>query len=256
MKKLYGYYGGSRGYGLPQTESSDWDYYAVGTSSKVTPYKIYPNVKIHQKKRTPGLDVEKVEICAYLTYLMNGFAFQVESLWVHKSFMDYLDPQFEDLILNQRNLLIDRCQLIENITCNIEQFRKKKVEDIQKLRNETYRRTKNPKLLAGVDNMLEQYKLYGFYNKDYIHGIRLAASLAYFLKHDVYPYKLEDFNKSAFGIISFLKKYPMNNQSKADLDKILDGYLQQIVTADLTEDEDKFRFDSSHAMKALKSFYP
>ncbi len=256
MKKLYGYYGGSRAYGLPQTESSDWDYYSVGTSTKIKPYKIYPNVKIHQKKRRLGLDVEKVELCAYFTYLLNGFAFQIESLWVHKSYMDYLDPVFEDMVLNHRHLFIDRGQMIENVTCNIELFRKKTVEDIEKLKVNVYKQTDSTKTRMGVDRMLEEYKTYGFYHKDYLHGIRLAASLAYFLKHDVYPYSLGDFDKPMFEYLSFLKNHYANNHSRQDLDKVLDGFLKQIETADLDGDEDKFRFDSGHAMKTLKLFYP
>ncbi len=256
MKKLYGYYGGSRAYGLPTNEHSDWDYYSVGTSTKVTPYKIYPNVKIHQKKRTKGLDVERVELCAYFSYLMNGFAFQVESLFVHQSWMDYLDPRFEDLVLNKKNLFIDRGQLIENVTCNIQNFRKKTVADIAKLKDNIERSPTSKKIVEGVGNMYEEYRLKGFYHKDYVHGIRLAASLAYFLKHDIYPYQLQIFDKDAYQACAFLKAYPSNNMTREQADTILDRYLSKIEEVDLSDDEDKFRFDSTHALQTLKKFYP
>jgi hypothetical protein len=255
MKKLYGYYGGSRAYGLPQTESSDWDYYSVGTSTKIKPYKIYPNVKIHQKKRTQGLDVESVELCAYFTYLMNGFAFQVESLWVHKSFMDYLDPVFEEEVLNKRRLFIDRGQLIENVTCNIESFRKKTVEDIQKLRTDVYNHTANPKLRAGVDRMLQEYKDKGYYHKDYLHGIRLLASLVHFLKTDIYPIKIGEVDKPTGLILDTLKTHPAAAK-RSELDCVIDKTLEALATYGLNDDEDKFRFDSVHALSTLKKFYP
>lgn len=254
MKKLYGYYGGSRAFGLPLTETSDWDYYSVGTSRHIVPYKIYPNVKIHQKKRTATVDVEKVELCSYFTYLMNGFAFQVESLWAHKSFMDYLDPVFEAEVLQKRNLFIDRNQLIENVSCNIEIFRKKKVEDIAKLRIEVFSRTQDQKVRDGVDRMLQCYKEYGFYYKDYLHGIRLVSALLTFLKTDVYPIKVTDGDSVVAGVLSNLKQFP-GTFSKGFLDQIIDDKLAKIREIDMDDDEDKFRFDASHALNTLNKFY-
>ncbi len=254
MKKLYGYYGGSRAYGLPLNKWSDWDYYSIGTSTQIQKPQIYPLIKLHQKKRTTGLDVEKVELCAYLTYLMNGFVFQVESLFVHQSWMDYRDPMFEDLVLNKRHLLIDRSRMVDNLCENIYSVREKKFKDIEALRDRNLKGRPPLKIVNGLNKMYDEYKIKGYYHKDYIHNIRLAASVLYFLKNDIYPVRLGEFDPEAFATISEIKERPHDFERK-DLDAKLDRYLHAIETHSLDDDEDKFRFDSIHALKILKEFY-
>jgi hypothetical protein len=254
MKKLYGYWGGSRLHDFPTTDNSDWDYYSVGISSHVTPYKIYPNVKIHQKKRTPNLDVEKVELCCYFTYLMNGFLFQVESLFVPKNWMDYLDPKFESLVLNQKHLLIDRTQLIENVGSNIESVRRKTVSDIELLANRVLTGNPPQKIARGVTRMRDEYRAKGYYHKDYLHNIRIAASLLYFLKNDVYPLAtLRTSDPAAYKICCEIKAHP-DRYTRADLDGVLNTYLHDIDKVNIENDEEKFRFDAGHALGVLKEF--
>lgn len=255
MKKLYGFYGGSRMYGLPNTATSDWDYYSVCTSSKVQTYKIYPSIKLHQKKRFENLDVEKVELAAFITYLMNGFVFQVESLFVHQSWMDYLDPKFKELILDKRNLLIDRCALLENIGSNIEIVRKKKPEDILKLKQTVLASNPSRKIAAGVTRMSDEYQAKGYYHKDYLHHIRIAASVLHFMKHDIYPLSdLKICNPEAFALCSEIKLNP-DRFSRQELDDALDHYLKDLERIDLEGDEEKFRFDGSYAQKAIGLLY-
>lgn len=242
-------------YGFPTTETSDWDYYSIGLSSKVTPYKIYPNIKIHQKKRTPNLDVEKVELCAYFTYLLNGFLFQVESLFVPRNWMDWLDPKFESLVLNQRHRFIDRTVLIENVGSNIDTVRRKTVKDIEKLRVDTLARNPPKKIAKGIERMTEEYRQKGYYHKDYLHNIRIAACLLHFLRTDEYPLtKLEEVDPVAYDVCSLLKKEPAHF-SRQELDQILDTYLFDIDKVDLENDDKKFRFDTSYALSTVKELY-
>lgn len=241
-------------YGFPTTATSDWDYYAVGWSDKIKPYKFYPNIKIHQKKRTPNLDVEKVELCAYLSYLMNGFVFQVESLFVPRNWMDWLDPKFEELVLNKKHLLIDRTRFIENFGDNVDITRRKTVADIEKLKNEVLARKPGPKIANGVTKMLDEYKAKGYYHKDYLHQIRIAACILHFMKTDVYPLTtLKEADPSAFEFCSALKTEP-GRFSRAELDAFLDEYLHNIDKCSLENDEEKFRFDTGHALNIIKEF--
>lgn len=256
MKKLYGYYGGSRMYGFPVLETSDWDYYSVGTSRHITAYKIYPNIKLHQKKRSFTLDVEKVELCSYLTYLMNGFVFQVESLFVPQNWMDYLDPNFGELVLKNRHLLIDRCQLLENFGSNVDLIRKKTKADIAKLKAGVLSSTRNEKLIRGVSKIYDEYEAKGYYHKDYIHHIRMAACILSFLEYDTYPIaNLKEADPVAFQMCSDIKNEP-NRFTREELDKFLNIYLTAFDKFNLDNDEEKFRFDATYAQKVVGHFYP
>lgn len=255
MKKLYGYYGGSRLHGFPLTEKSDWDYYSVGTSKFIKPYKMYPNIKIHQKKRSEALDVEKTELCSFITYLMNGFVFQVEAMFVPKNWMDYLDPKFEELVLKNRHKLIDRCSLIENFGSNIETVRRKTAPDIAKLKEMVLATKPSRKIVQGVSKMYDEYARKGYYHKDYLHHIRIAASILGFLKNDFYPLELGKTDPKSFEICSDIKLNP-DKYARKDLDEILDSYIKDIQTFNLENDEDKWCFDGPYAQSVINSFYP
>ncbi len=255
MKKLYGFYGGSRMYGFPLTEKSDWDYYSVGLSSKVSIHRIYPNIKLHQKKRSENLDVEKVELASFITYLMNGLVFQIESLFVHKSWMDYLDPRFKELVLDKKHLFIDRCALLENVGSNIEMVRKKTPADIAKLKAQVLASNPSRKIVAGISRMNDEYQRKGYYHRDYLHNIRIAASVLYFMKHDIYPLdNLSKCDPTTFDLCCAIKENP-DSYCRGALDEALDFYLRQLEKINLDGDEEKFRFDGGYAQNVIATLY-
>ncbi len=189
-----------------------------------------------------------------MTYLMNGFVFQVESLFVPRHMMDFLDLRFDELILKNKDKLVDRCQLVENFTCNVDMVRKKTVADIDKLRKNVLASNPSTKLAKGVIKMHEEYARKGFYHRDYLHQIRMAASILYFLKNDVYPLELENVDKEAFVRCCEIKTNP-DKFSRAELDEFLDIYLKQIDIFNMEDDEKKWSFNTPYVQKVISSFY-
>lgn len=254
MKKLYGYFGGSDMYGLPAIGSSDTDYYAVGTSTRIKEPKIYPQERVHIKKRTAKLDVEHLELCAYFTFLMNGFLFQVESLFVPDDRTHAVDPDFRRLVLDKKNLLIDRSRLLENVEGNIKFVRSRTTKDIEGVKDRALKATTSEKVRQGVLRMHAEYVAKGYYHRDYLHHIRIAASVANFLRTDNYVLNLANCDPEAHKMCCDIKENP-NKFTRKELDEFLDPYLDFLNMTNLDGDEDKFRFDASYAQKTLAEFY-
>lgn len=241
-------------YGFPRTALTDVDYYSIGLCPQLKKKTIYPEPKIHQRKLRTNIDVDAVELAAFFTYLMNGFILKLEALYVPSKYVHTLNDQFKELVLDKKHLFINRVQILENLTSNIYDVKRRTIKDIENLRVKVLQRNTDKKALDGVDNMLAEHRVKNYYHKDYINSIRLAANFLYFLKNGVYPVELENYDKTAFDFCKDIKLNP-NKFSREALDQFLDSYLENIDAFNFDGDDEKFRFDACYAQKVIDNLY-
>lgn len=253
MNTLFYYIGGSDAYGLPKVATSDKDHYFIATYKDLGGKpKIYPNIKWHQKKRNASFDVEKLELCAFLTYLMNGHVFNVETLFIPKENIKHVDDKFDQLILRQYKRLIDRNRVQDNIFENAHALKERTLEDIEKIRHELITSAAEKKIRTNINKIHDEYLVKGFYHRDYLHAIRVASSATMLMKEGFYATQFGDFDPDAFKFCAELKKgAPF---TKKEVDDFLDSRLKILAEFDFIHDSD-FQFDMAYAQEVIQEFY-
>lgn len=242
-------------YGLPKVESSDKDYYAIGTYKDLGgEARLYPRKRWNQKKRTKAWDVEYIELCAFFTYLMNGHIFYVESLFVPKNAVHIKNDKFERLVLDNVPKLIDRNQVLDNIFENAEHIQARNLEWVELLRSKILPTNPEKKIIAGIERMHQEFIRKGFFHRDYLHAIRVASSSISLMKDGVYGTQLADFDPEAFEFCSRLKQRPEDFEKK-DVDQFLESRLDILKKFDFILD-DQFEFNTSYVQSVIKEFYP
>jgi len=157
-------------------------------------------------------------------------------------------------VLDQKHLFIDRTRLLENIESNIQSTRNRTMADMERVKANVLARTRTEKIVAGVGKMYDEYLRKGYYHRDYMHSIRIAACVLHFMQTDHYSLKTEEFDPIAFDMCCSIKQNP-DKFTKKELDDFLDSYLGRIDRFDLEGDEEKFRFDAMHVQKSLVALY-
>ena len=242
--KLYGYYSGDGLYGLPSLSTRP-TYSSVYASNNVDKYKIYPTEVGFVEKSFKGVFINSIEVCTYLTYLINGSPLHIESLFVPDDKVHFISCEFKTLILDNRNLLIDRGQMVDNIVWNAEYLKKISAQDNER------EITRGDGSYMDVERDI--LKSVGHLRKDYSRLIRVLASALHFLKTDAYPLtNLKEVNGAVFELCVALELGA--SFRREDLDATVDAYVKDIEKFCLDGDEEKFRFDSSVALGALKEF--
>lgn len=247
--KLFGYYGGDELHGFGKDAVKK--YYSVYASTHVDKYRIYPDETRHELSRVGNLYVNSTEICTYFTYLLNGNSYALESLFVPQDKIHFVSPEFKSLVLDKRNLFIDKGQVIDFLSGLLEFFKRETLETVEQDMAELIVNSPSIGITRRAIEKRDEFRTLGYYKADYVHAIRVTASFLYFLKTGQYPLgSLKSADAQAFETC-----VAINNDakfSKNELDAIAAKYLMELEKFSL--DEEEFRFDSGYVLGALKEF--
>ena len=249
LRNLYTHISGSSLYGAKAPKDKDLS--TICVFEELAEPRLYPKQRIEGINFEPDGDKRYVDLCTFLTHLLNGHPMYIESLFVDKQFIvDYSDD-FKSKIIDKRHLFIDKSTVAENTFLNTCPSRFTNVYNSKfliKLPNNPHE-----KLIKLANNIESDCLKYGFYRKEVAHAFRTLLTVRNFLNTDVYENDISKISEVDFEVYEALMNFPEKINFKDICDKI--NKIRDAIKDFRESEDDKFSFDTGYCHQLIKEVY-